>query len=102
MMRTVGVSAVAVVMTAAAMAQGASPFNTDDCPEQTGYRWCASKASAAGWRLKYQNGSPANMADASWRTEVWVRGHEAMLCEFSMSRAFVRVNFCSALEEAAE
>jgi hypothetical protein len=102
MMRTVGVSAVTVAVTAVAMAQGTSPFNTTDCPEQPVYQWCPSKASAAGWRVKYQNRSPANMADGSWLTEVWVRGHEAMLCEFSMGRASVLVNFCSTLQEVGQ
>jgi hypothetical protein len=102
MMRTVGVSAVTVAMTAAAMAQEVSPFNTDDCPEQPGYRWCASKASAAGWRLKYQSESPANLMDASWRIEVWVRGHEAMLCDYHAGRGRAPSSFCRELEEVAE
>jgi hypothetical protein len=102
MMRAAGVSAVTFAMTAAAMAQGMSPFNTDDCPEQPGYRWCAPKASEAGWRLKYLSENPANIADAWWRIEVWVRGHEAMLCEYRRNRGTIRDNFCEPLQEAAE
>jgi hypothetical protein len=102
MMRTVGVSAVTVAMTAAAMAQTVSPFNTDDCPERPGYRWCPSKASEAGWRLKYQSVSPANIADAWWDVEVWIRGHEAMLCEARSGRGRAPTSFCEPLEEVAE
>jgi hypothetical protein len=102
MMRALGLSAVSISVAATAMAQEASPFNTDDCPERTGYRWCASKAAAAGWRLKYESKSPANLADASWNIEVWVRGHEAMLCESHNSRGGIPVNSCQGLRENAE
>jgi len=102
MMRAVGVSVATAAMTVAAIAQAASPFNTDDCPEREGYRWCASKASAAGWRVKYESTSPAGIVDAWWHVQVWTRGHEAMLCEYRSSRGGVRVNFCEPLQETAE
>jgi hypothetical protein len=102
MMRALSVSAVTAAMTAAAVAQAVSPFNTDDCPEPTVYRWCALKATAAGWQLKHQSESLAGMMDVSWRTEIWVRGHEAMLCNFNAGRGVPHVNSCHAMQEVGE
>jgi hypothetical protein len=99
MMRALGISAAAAAMTTAAIAQVASPFNADDCPEQKVQRWCESKVSEAGWRLKYDSTSPAGIVDAFWHIQVWARGHEAMLCEYRRNRGGIRDNFCESLQE---
>jgi hypothetical protein len=84
---------------AAAAAQDVYPFNNPDCPEQTAFRWCASKAMGAGWRLKYEIKAPDGIMDVYWATEIWVRGHEAMLCSYSSGRGGTMVNRCEALRE---
>jgi hypothetical protein len=103
MIRPIAMSLTAA-MSAAAFAQTPVPpaFNTGDCPTQTAWHWCASKAQAAGWTLRYQSVSPANLMDLAWRTEVWVHAHQAMLCEYRAGRAGTGVNTCQALEEVGQ
>jgi hypothetical protein len=102
MMRSLGVSAAIVVFGSAAMAQpAASPFNTKDCPEPTLASWCASTASAQGWKLQYESKSRPDMMDASWLIELWIRGREAMLCEFQSGRG-TRSSGCRLLREVAQ
>jgi len=102
MMRPIGISLATAALSAAAVAQAPSPFNTGDCPAQTAWRWCASKAQAEGWTLRYQSVSPANLMDLTWRTEIWVRARQAMLCEYRAGRAGVGLNTCQALEEVGQ
>jgi hypothetical protein len=103
-MRPIGISLTTAALSAAAFAQTQVPsaFNTGDCPAHTAWRWCASKAKAEGWTLRYQSVSPANLMDLSWRTEVWVNAHQAILCEYRAGRAGVGVNTCQTLEEVAQ
>jgi len=104
MMRPIGISLATAALSAAALAQTQLPpaFDTVDCPTKSAWRWCASKAKAEGWTLRYQNVSPANLMDMTWRTEVWVRAHQGILCEYRAGRAGVGVNTCQALDEVAQ
>jgi hypothetical protein len=104
MMLPIGISLATAALSAAALAQTQlpAPFNTGDCPTQTAWRWCASKAKAEGWVLRYQSVSPANLMDLAWRTEIWVRAHQAVLCEYRAGRAGVGLDTCQALDEVGQ
>jgi hypothetical protein len=82
-----------------AQADISEAFDSGTCPEQTVARWCSSQLRKEGWALKYQAGSPQNLADAYWRYEVWMRERAAVLCLLVGGRGGVTANRCQALDE---
>jgi len=89
-------------LTASAIAQPSSPFNTEECLRRTALRWCQSKATEQGWKKQYESKSPSDLMDVAWLIEVWVRGHDAFLCERRWGRAGERMNACRSLSEVVQ
>jgi hypothetical protein len=82
-----------------AQAQLTTGFYSENCPERTSARWCPSQLSQAGWTLKYNSSSPADLMDAYWRYEIWIRERAAVVCVLIGGRGGERVNTCQALSE---
>lgn len=69
------------------------------CAEKTASRWCAPRLREGGWTLKYRSRNPDDLTDVFWLIEVWVRGSNALVCEYKGGRGGVRANGCySAVE----
>jgi len=79
--------------------QAAPAFNTEDCPERTGNRWCPSVLVKEGWTLKYRSQSSPELMDAYWTYEVWIRERTAMVCSHVGGRGGTRINWCQPLDE---
>jgi hypothetical protein len=58
--------------------------------------------TSADRQLKYEIKAPERIVNAYRATEIWVRGHEAMRCSFSQSRAAIKVDRCEPLREVAQ
>lgn len=92
------VLAVAAASTAGADSSKDDWF-TDSCPEKTPQRWCAPLLRQGGWALRYKTESPKDLADVAWLIEVWIKGSDALVCEFKTGRGGVRSNGCYSLTE---
>ncbi len=93
-------TALATMSTAGAAAQPLpNAFDTQDCPEPSVFRWCASQAKRSGWTVTHRDQSPADLMDVSWLYELWQRDRAVVLCMYSGGRGGDRVNLCRALDE---
>jgi hypothetical protein len=74
-------------------------FNSQDCPERTTLRWCASQAKQNGWVVTHRNQSSPDLMDASWLYELWQRDRDVVICMYAGGRGGDRVNYCSPMSE---
>jgi hypothetical protein len=77
-----------------------SQASRSPCPNSSTIdSWCPAQLSKEGWTLKYRTQSPKEMADASWRYEVWTREKLAVVCVMEAGRRHIRMNGCRELSE---
>ncbi len=84
---------------AAEAASSKNDWADEACSEKTQARWCVPLLRAGGWTLKYRSTNPEDLLDVFWLIEVWVKGSDALVCEYKGGRGGVRSNGCySAVE----
>ena len=71
----------------------------EECAPKVAQRWCVSRLTQGGWKLKYQTRSPEDQTDVFWLIEVWVKGGDALVCELKGGRSGARSNGCYSLSE---